>query len=226
MRQQFEEMMIMVNQALQGSNVNNNGAQATAVSANNQDIIILGGRSGSGNEKILNTVEQFNIVEGTSSELPRMNHPQVASASCVYNGDVIVAGGYDGQASSDLIEILRMDQHPLRWIMFENKLPAKLSDHDLIVYQDKLYVVGGYNTSEGKTSDAMYKVALTSPFSTKLLARMPQPRRNHRAKVVNGKLFILGGRTTSKAKDAIDNSVVVYDFITNVRWPRGAISDF
>jgi hypothetical protein len=214
--QQFQTMTEMLNQLLLGKNVNNNGAQAVGPSApaNNQDIIILGGRCGRGNDKILNTVEKFNIAEGTSTELPPMNLARVESASCVYNGDVIVTGGFDGQAGTDSIEILKMNQHPLRWTMFDGKLPAKLSVHDVTVYQDKLYIIGGLNWSEKKISDAIYELSLAPPYTVKLLARMPQPRRNHRAEIVNGKLFILGGSTTAPTKDSTD-SVVVYDFIKN-----------
>jgi N-acetylneuraminic acid mutarotase len=219
MRQQFEKMMIMVQQALQGSNVNNNGAQAIdpAIPGNNQDIIILGGRYPPvlGLENISNSVEKYSIAEGKSTQLPRMNLPRVSSASCVYNGDVIVAGGHNGQdGGTDLIEILKMNQHPLRWTMFDGKLPVKLSAHNVTVYQNKLYITGGNNWSEKKTSDAIYELSLAPPYTAKLLARMPQPRRNHRAEIVNGKLFILGGTTTGVTKDATD-SVVVYDFIKN-----------
>ena len=206
MKQQFEKMMIMVQQALQGRN------------ANNQDIIILGGYNapGPGIESVSSTVEKYSIVEGKSTQLPPMNLARAASASCVYNGDVIVTGGYGGRYryATDSIEILKMNQHPLRWTMFDGKLPVKLSCHDVTVYQDKLYITGGYNQSESKTSDAIYELSLAPPYTAKLLARMPQPRCNHGAEIVNGKLFILGGTTTGLVQDATD-SVVVYDFIKN-----------
>ena len=214
MKQQFEKMMIMVQQALQGSNVN--GAQAIdpAVPDNNQNIIILGGWYASDLESVSKTVEKYSIVEGKSTQLPRMNLARAESASCVYNGDVIVAGGYGGKVGIYLIEILKMNQLPLRWTMFDGKLPVKLVAHDVTVYQDKLYIIGGYNWTENKPSDAIYELSLAPPYTVKLLARMPQPRRNHRAEIVNEKLFILGGTTTTQNKDATD-SVVVYDFIKN-----------
>jgi hypothetical protein len=214
--QQFQTMTEMLNQLLLGKNVNNNGAQAVgpAVPANKQDIIILGGQCGPGNDKILNTVEKFNIAEGTSTELPPMNLARAESASCVHNGDVIVPGGFVGQDGTDSIEILKMNQHPLRWTMFDGKLPVKLTKHDVTVYQDKLYIIGGHNWNEVTISDAIYELSLAPPYTVKLLARMPQPRRNHRAEIVNGKLFILGGTTTSFSKDGRD-SIVVYDFIKN-----------
>ncbi|CAB4005981.1 actin-binding IPP [Paramuricea clavata] len=216
MNQQFEKMMIMVQQALQESNVTNNGAQAMdpAVPANNQDIIILGGRYGPKMENISKTVEKYSIIEGKSTQLPGMNLTRTASASCVYNGDVIVAGGYDDQAGIDLIEILKMKQHPLRWTMFDGKLPVKLHGHDVTVYQDKLYIIGGDNWNERKISDVIYELSLAPPYTVKVIARMPQPRQHHGAEIVNGKLFILGGTTTRQNKDAT-NSVVVYDFIKN-----------
>jgi N-acetylneuraminic acid mutarotase len=99
-------------------------------------------------------------------------------------------------------------------MMFDGKLPVKLSGHDVVVYQGKLYVIGGHNWSEKKISDNIYEFSIIPPYTAKLLARMPQTRQNHRAEIINGKLFILGGRTTNLRKDTTD-SVVVYDFIKN-----------
>jgi N-acetylneuraminic acid mutarotase len=216
-KKQFERMTVMLNQLLQGRNTNNTGAQVLdpPVPANNQDIIILGGWYAPGGLKsVSKTVEKINIVEGKSTQLPELNHPRVSSASCVYNGDVIITGGYDGQAGTDSIEILKINQDPLRWMMFDGKLPVKLSSHDVIVYQGKVYVIGGYNWSDMKTNDNIYELSIIPPYTAKLLARIPQRRRHHRAEIVNGKLFILGGTTTNLSKDTID-SVVVYDFIKN-----------
>ena len=158
-----------------------------------------------------------------------MNIARAAPASCVYNGDVVITGGFDGKDGTDSIEILKMNQHPLRWTMFDGKLPIKLSSHVVIVYQDKLYVVGGYNRSERKVYDCIYELNLTPPHTSKLLARMPQPRSDHCAVVVNDHLYVIGGTTTGSFKDAID-SIVVYDFIKSeiksrpLRWPIRATS--
>ena len=96
-KKQFERMTEMLNKLLQGRNINSNGALALdpPVPVNNQDIIILGGCYAPGMQSASNTVEKINIVEGKSTQLPELNHPRAASASCVYNGDVIITGGYD-----------------------------------------------------------------------------------------------------------------------------------
>ena len=210
-------MTMMINQALQGNNLNNNGGAKAidpAVPVKNQDIIIVGGFYAPGLESVSNTAETFNIVEGNSTQLPSMNIARAATTSYVYNDDVIITGGFDGKDGTDSIEILKMNQHPLRWTMFDGKLPIKLSSHVVIVYQDKLYVVGGYNRSERKVYDCIYELTLTPPYTSKLLASMPQPRCSHSAVVVNGHLYVIGGKTTIHSKDVID-SVVVYDFIKN-----------
>ncbi|XP_028414578.1 kelch-like protein 1 isoform X2 [Dendronephthya gigantea] len=216
MREQFEILMMMMNRTFQGNNTNKNGASAMnhAGPVNNQDIIIIGGRYGLGDDKVLNTVEKYNIVEGKATLLPRLNHPRTASGSCVYNNDVLVVGGFDGKDGIVTIEVLKMNQHPLRWTMFDGKLPVKLYTHDVIVYQGKLYTIGGCGGNERKISSAIYEITLTPPYTAKLLTRMPEARRNHRAELVNGKLFILGGITTMFSNDALD-SVVVYDLIKN-----------
>ena len=215
MKQQFQTVMKMLNQALSGRNVRDNGAQVAdpRVSANNYDIIILGGRYAPADDKVSNTVEKFNIAEGKSTELPPMNRPRASFAASVYNGDVIVTGGFDGHCGTDWIEILKMTQHPLQWNMFRGKLPARLSGHVSIIYQNKFYVIGGHNWNERKKSDIIYELDLAPPYDAKVLARMPQARDSHRAEIVNGKLFIVGGTATVRVKDALD-SVVVFDFIT------------
>ena len=140
----------MLNELFQARNVNNNGAQATLETAldmnsadSSQDIIILGGYYASGLDKVSKTVEKFNIVEGKSTELPSMNKPRVSSASCVYNGDVIVTGGWVGQDVHGTMEIFNVNQQPLQWKMLQRKLPFKLHCHTVTVHHSNIYVVGG-----------------------------------------------------------------------------------
>ena len=221
-REQFKTVTDMLNELLQARNVNNSGGQVTMETTlvmnpadNNQDIIILGGLCAKGtvSNKVSNTGEELNIATGKSTELPRMNKPREAPASCVYNDDVIVTGGFDGRDVHDNIEILNMNQQPLQWEMLQRKLPLKLYAHTVTVYNENMYVVGGHNRSENRAFDEIHELSLNPPYTVKLLAIMLQARGYHRAEAVNGKLFILGGTTTWHCKDALD-SVVVYDFIT------------
>ena len=126
-----------------------------------------------------------------------------------FDNDVIIAGGFDGRGDTDSIEVLEMNQDPLQWKLSAWKLPIKLGSHVAVVHQDKLLVIGG--RSEDKVSDAIHEVSLTPPYNSKLLCKMPKPRRSQRAQLINGRIYILGGKT-GFIKNATD-SVLVYDLV-------------
>ena len=87
MKRQLEKMTMMINQALQGNNLNNNGGAKAidpAVPSRNQDIIIAGGRYAPGDGSVSNTAETFNIVEGKSTQLPSNEYrPNTISIMCL-----------------------------------------------------------------------------------------------------------------------------------------------
>ena len=180
-------------------------------SSSNKEIIIMGGWDAN---KVKKSVGIFNPGNGKYSELPPMNTPRFGASSCVYNSDVIVAGGTDGKHHLDSIEILRINQGLPRWTISNGRLPAKLMGHVLKVYQEKLLVIGGLDDTD-KVSNEIHELALDKPYTPTLLATMPEPRMNHAAEIVNDTLFILGGRTNSDNHDEVVlDSVMVYDFIT------------
>lgn len=143
--------------------INNNHTQALNQAISDNNVIILGGDCGRRGEHVLNTVEQYNITTGQSTLVTRMNISRSGATSCVYNGDVMVVGGYDGHNGTDTIEI------PLQSTLFAGKLLCKLSDHAAVCHDGKLYVIGGHNWSEGKMSDATHEILLTTPYTCTLL---------------------------------------------------------
>ena len=179
---------------------------------------------------VLSSVTIFDPVNRTYEEIPPMNYPRIQAASCVYNNNVIISGGYDGEHYLDTIEILKTNQHPLRWTIFQGFLRSTLCCHVLIVYQDKLLVIGGFDLNGHRTSDEIYELIFTPPYTRIFPARMPQPRQYHRAETVNGKLFILGGKTASDSSYGI-SSVIMYDPTSNefiecapLPWPVSGMS--
>ena len=196
-----------------------------------REIIIMGGLSA--DHGVLSSVTIFDPVTGTYEEIPAMNYPRCEAASCVYNNDVIVSGGFEGERDSlyqDTIEILKTNQHPLRWTIFQGSLRSTLCSHVLIVYQEKLLVIGGFDLNGRRTSDEIYELISTPPYTRMFPARMPQPREYHRAEIVNGKLFILGGKTANDSSYGI-NSVIMYDPTRNefiecapLPWPVSGMS--
>ena len=95
------------------------------------------------------------------------------------------------------MEVLKIDQQPLKWTKSPAKPPFKCEGHKTIVYQNSLICIGGYNDTEDKHSDVVSEVLLTPPYPKKLLCKMPQQRERHGVEIFNEKILILGGRTSS-----------------------------
>ncbi|XP_028416168.1 kelch domain-containing protein 8B-like [Dendronephthya gigantea] len=209
--QQLQRMTEMLNQLLQGGIRSEKCLQPIA-SVENQEIIVLGGYSSRDFTRPLKTVENFNMVLGRSTRYPDMLVARGTPASCVHNSDVFVSGGYDGNTGTGVIEVLKIDQQTLQWVEFADISHVKLSDHVAVVFQKRLYLIGGQDRISEEMSDRIYAVNLIGPSLALMMARMPQPRRHHQAELVNGKLFILGGKSiNAKALD----SVVAYDLDKN-----------
>ena len=76
--------------------------------------------------------------------LPSMSVPRSLASSVVIGRQIYVLGG-----GNDSIEILDVDQLPLQWVMSKAVLPFCLFGHSSVVYEGKLIVIGGYNSTKG-----------------------------------------------------------------------------
>ena len=66
------------------------------------------------------------------------------AASVVIGTQTIVLGG-----GTDSIETLDVDQRPLQWIRSKAVLPFSVFGHSCVAYEEKLILIGGYNSSKG-----------------------------------------------------------------------------
>ena len=173
-------------------------------SCHRENIIVAGGSG--------NSVEMFNWIRRTWSQLQSIPKNRCRATSFVYNNQVVIAGGSSGD------DMIRMNVDPLpdlavHWSEFPVKLPAKLRFHSSVLYDDKLLVTGGYDRNG--TSDKIHEVQVVPPYTVKTLSRMPEPRRGHCTEIFDDSLLIFGGRTTPYCRDNL-NSVVLYDIKNNV----------
>ena len=183
-----------------------------APSGDRENIIVAGG---SGSESS-DSVEMFNWLQRIWSPLQSMPKKRYGATSFVYNNQVVIAGGYcDHRVVDDMIK-MNVDSHSdlsIHWSECPIKLPAKLTNHCSVLYDDNLIVTGGYDGNA--TSDKIHEVQVVPPYTLKTLSRMPEPRQHHCTEVFNDSLLIFGGRTTHDYKDNL-TSVVLYDIKNNV----------
>ena len=179
------------------------------VNQTKEDIILAGGCTG----RASNTVEKFSWKKKAWGQLPPMKEFRQEASSFVYKNQIFVAGGYTGRCHTDTMDVLKIDEQPLKWTKFPAKLPFRCDDHKTVVYQNSLIHIGGYNATEGKYSDAISEVLLTPPYSKKRLYKMPQ-RQCHGLEIFNDDIFILGGKSSSSSNSSLD-SVLLYDVKKN-----------
>ena len=176
-----------------------------ALSGDRENIIVAGGDG-------LDSVEMFNWRQRTWSPLQSMPKQRSEATSFVYNNQVIIAGGWcSGSRVDDMIR-MNVDPHPdlsTQWNECPMKLPAKVSYHGCVLYDDKLMITGG------QSEDGIHELQIVPPCTVKTLSKMPEPRLGHCSEIFDDSLLILGGKTTYRDRDNL-SSVVLYDIKNNV----------
>ena len=176
-------------------------------SGDKENIIVAGGFG-------TDSVEMFNWRQRTWSPLQSLPEERHGATSFVHNNHVTIAGG---SCSGRVDDMIRMNINPnpdlsMHWSECPVKLPAKLTFHSSVLYNDHLIVTGGYNGNE--VSDCIHEVQLVPPYTVKTLSRMPEPRRDHSTQLFDDNLLIVGGRRTGSYRDNL-SSVVLYDIKKN-----------
>ena len=194
---------------LDGNKGQNTRKVRNAPSGDRENIIVVGG-------SVSDSAEIFNWRQRTWSPLQSMPNSRSGATSCVYNNQVVVAGGWcNGRSVDDMIR-MNVEPHPdlsIHWSDCPMKLPAKLIYHSSVLYDDTLMVTGGRDGNA--TSDKIHEVQVVPPYTVKTLSRMPEPRQFHCTEIFDDSLLIVGGRTTGDYKDNL-SSVVLYDIKNNV----------
>ena len=169
------------------------------------DIVVTGGYDGS---SYLNSAEVLSGATNTWRRLPAMEHSRISPACFVYKNVFVVNGGFTGASSTDTMEKINVDQESDQWFAIPAKLPFNVNRHTSVFHDNRVVLVGG--EEDGNVSDRIYEISMTSPYASKLVCRMAQPRAGHGAVLHNDNILIAGGRTTGHYKGSVD-SVIAYD---------------
>jgi hypothetical protein len=166
----------------------------------------------------LNSAEILDKTTNSWIELKPMNKSRADASSVVYNGQVLVTGGTSDDSNIlSSIEQFSRNPNPLVppcWSNFAVNLPRSLRGHRSVLYNDRMFVIGGFDVEKKKYSDIIYEIQLRFPFTTKVLAKLPSPRLMEGCGVVlsNDKILIFGG---GKSWDKATAKVTMYDITKN-----------
>ena len=167
-------------------------------------VVVAGGA----NPGDLNSAEMFNLSTGTWTPLQPMKEGHQGASSVVYNNQLLVIGGYVNSMEKLSLNAVHVDQS-IPWENFPAELPEQLAGHCSVVYNGQLIVIGGY---AGAFFDSITEISLVPPYTSELLATMPQRRCYHGVAIFGDKIVIVGGNDGSSSASI---SVVMYDITKN-----------
>ena len=169
-------------------------------------VVVAGGK----NTKAGNSVEMFNLTTKTWTPLQPMKKRRSEASSVVYNNQIVVTGGADKSMEKLSLNAVHVDQS-IPWENILAVLPGKLSGHRSVVYNGQLIVIGGFDSDKGTFFDSITEISLVSPYTSKLLATMPEGRYHPGVAIFGDKIFIVGGWSNSVLR-----SVIMYDITRNI----------
>ena len=173
-------------------------------------VIVAGGWRPGGQ---VNSVEMFNLATRTWTRLQPMRENREGPSSVVYNNQVFVIGGCVSSIEKLSLNAVQAPQS-IRWENVPAKLPGQLFEHGSVVYNGRLMVTGGFEFNTVEYSNSITEISLVPPYTSKLLATMPQRRYYHGVAIFGDKILIVGGRESHRGSSAF-RSVVIYDITRN-----------
>jgi hypothetical protein len=192
----------------------------SSASPNDLAFFVAGGYSSKGTRPLSSSAEIFDKTTNSWIELKPMNKSRGNASSAVYNGQVLVTGGTsDDNNILSSIEQFSRNPNPLVppcWSNFAVNLPRSLWGHRSVLYNDRMFVIGGFDVEKKKYSDIIYEIQLRFPFTTKVLTKLPPSRSIQGCGVilVNDKILIFGGRVAGFGHPATAK-VTMYDITKN-----------
>ena len=168
-------------------------------------VVVAGGK----NTKTGNSVEMFNLTTKTWTPLQPMKKCRKEASSVVYNNQIVVTGG--GDKSMEKLSLNAVQAHQsIPWENIPAVLPGQLFGHRSVVYNGRLIVIGGFDKDKAAYSNSITEISLVPPYTSKLLATMPEGRYHPGVAVFGDKIFIVGGKSNSVLR-----SVIMYDITKN-----------
>ncbi|XP_028400919.1 uncharacterized protein LOC114524016 [Dendronephthya gigantea] len=186
------------------------GANDVDDQANGERRILVAGGFG------CDSVEMFNYSRRLWSTLKPMTRDREGASSFVYNNQATVAGGSDEEGAMD--SMISIGIHPIPdasidWGHVVAKLPTGMHAQSSVVYNDSLFVIGGYDSDQGNVSNRIYEIMLEPPHRVEQVSTMPEPRVYHGTELCDGSIYIFGGGKSGRCRDNM-NSVLSYDIET------------
>ena len=206
---QLERMTQQTSHEVQAEKMKKGIAEAVGGMERELKVVITGGSTRS---RELNSAEMFSLATKTWTPLQPMKKGRSQASSVVYNNQIVVTGGSSKSMEKLSLNAVQADQS-IPWENIPAELPRRLYGHRSVVYNGQLIVIGGFDYDKPGIvyANSITEISLVPPYTSKLLATMPEGRYHPGVAIFCDKIFILGGKNES-----ILRSVIMYDITKNI----------
>ena len=139
------------------------------------------------------------------------------ASSVVWSYQIVVIGGSKMSIEKLSLNAVQVDQS-IQWENLPVQFPGQLSGHCSVVYNGRHIVIGGFDVDKAGIvySSSITEISLVPPYTSKLLATMPEGRYLHGCVIFDDKILIVGGKgqIPNKSKSFL-RSVIMYDITKN-----------
>lgn len=136
------------------------------------------------------------IETNNTPPIPRSGHSAV-----IYNGSMYVFGGLGAHRYNDLF---KFDFDTKTWTEIkpkdESKLPSKRYKHSACIYENMMYIFGGWDSS-GKLNDMYRYIFDRNEWEIVHCDSPPRPRSAHSVAVYQKMMYLFGGIGDNKFND-------------------------
>ena len=205
---QLERMAQQTSHEVQAEKMKKGIAEAVSGMDRELKVVITGGKD---RGKDLNSVEMFSLATKTWTPLQPMKEYRSESSSVAYNNQIVVTGGGNKSMEKLSLNAVQVDQS-IQWENILAELPGRLPGHRSVVYNGRLIAIGGFDMDKAGIvySDSITEISLVPPYTSKLLATMPEGRCHPGVAIFGDKIFIVGGKNKSVLR-----SIIMYDITKN-----------
>jgi N-acetylneuraminic acid mutarotase len=168
------------------------------------------------------TYYQWNVQESGWETMAPLPTPRWAVGADVVNGKIYCIGGWIGSgASEDATNVVEEYNPATNAWTTKTPMPTPRRYRYFAVYDNKIYVIGGYNKTEGFINKVEVYDPATDTWDTSKTP-MPTHRRAVFAATVNGKIYVIGGAGQGATPGQVVplDIVEIYDPLTDT-WTNG-----
>ena len=179
--------------------------RASAVTCKGE-VLISGGYDG---KKYTDIIETSSCEQSAEWKISRVKLPEVCAshATVMYKDSLILSGGragFGGEVSDKIYEVSMVPPYSTKVL---TTMPEPRCDHAMELFEDKLFIFGGYH---GGAKDTVMMYDLVTK-EWKMMKPLPFPVVEMASVLWQNNAILLGGR--NGAYDVID-SVVIYNLTT------------